>query len=315
MSGRGCVLLGAAGVGKSHFVVGLAQRIAALGARDARVARVVLGMDVMCDATALACSSTLLAHVRRALREAFSAALSADVVLVLDNFDVLFAVTRGYCVACGRCCVSEQAARSTMQHFDAAVNSPRLVLVATSTPAAFERHVHAYWRLPQFTRIIMLREMTAAETFNLMRHRKVFFEHNCRIKVQEVALRSACLLAAKLSHLHLPMSALELMRETCAHVERNSFGTFCSVTAVDVAEVLDVWTHMGVSNVLEDLQALVMQDRSFLSKRRTSTYTLNAPEPVIPSYSESEAHSSLPRAMRRSQTNANFLAAKVCAAR
>eukprot|EP00186_Timspurckia_oligopyrenoides_P002912 CAMPEP_0182448054 /NCGR_PEP_ID=MMETSP1172-20130603/23145_1 /TAXON_ID=708627 /ORGANISM="Timspurckia oligopyrenoides, Strain CCMP3278" /LENGTH=274 /DNA_ID=CAMNT_0024644771 /DNA_START=326 /DNA_END=1150 /DNA_ORIENTATION=+ len=198
-------------------------------------------------------------------------------VLFIDNFDVVFVATDSPCPVCSNSeCKSDKLGAILIRKFSELFASRHISVVATSTPKAFERYVAQRWKIPRSSRLILLREMTEAETFNLMRERKHELEQKYGVRVRDLSMKFACVLSAKLAHRNLPERALAVMESTCENARYLSLGSMCTVSPIDVAELIALWTDLSLEHVLEQVHHVLLYEQTRKYTRKTSSVALHA---------------------------------------
>lgn len=199
-------LTGAAGVGKTALVEGLAQRIvegnvpAAL--RDSRI----VSLDHMALLAGTMYRGQYEERVRR-LVEAVTA--DPDVILFIDEMHNL--IGQGSAVG-----VAMDAANMLKP---ALVREDMRVIGAT-TASEYERWIRGDPALERRFQPLLVRELTPDESLGVLQQRRPRLEHHHAVAISDDALRAAVVLTSEfVTDRALPDKAIDVLDEACAHAQ------------------------------------------------------------------------------------------------
>ncbi|HWO89186.1 MAG TPA: AAA family ATPase [Gemmatimonadales bacterium] len=202
-------LIGAAGVGKTALVEGLAQRIVAgtvpAALRDSRI----VSLDHMALLAGTVFRGQYEERVRR-LVEAVTA--DPDVILFIDEMHNLI----GQGTALG---VAMDAANMLKP---ALVREDMRVIGAT-TAAEYERWIKGDPALERRFQPLLVRELTPEESMGVLQQRRPRLEHHHVVAISDDALRAAVVLTGQfVPDRALPDKAIDVLDEACAHAQASA---------------------------------------------------------------------------------------------
>ena len=239
-------LVGPAGVGKTAIVEGLAQRLAAgevpLSLRGTRILAV--------DHVALLAGTTYRGDYEERIRRLVSETTAApDVVLFIDELHNLI----GQGTAIGVAMDAGNMLKPALVRGDFRV-------IGATTSDEYERWIGGDPALERRFQRVMVRELTADETMDILKARVDRLERHHNVVITESALRAAIDLTDRYQTDRMrPDRAIDALDEACAH------------------------TH-AVALYSDRAQELIRQRRSLVTgkpeKRRSAERAQPAPEPV-----------------------------------
>jgi len=199
-------LVGAAGVGKTALVEGLAQRVvtgeipAAL--RDARI--------ISLDHTALLAGTVYRGQYEERVRRLVEAVTSdPDVVLFIDEMHNLI----GQGSAMG-------VAMDAANMLKPALVSEDMRVIGATTAAEYERWIRGDPALERRFQPVLVRELTADEALVVLQARRQRLEHHHAVAIADDALRAALVLTDKfVTDRAQPDKAIDVLDEACAHAQ------------------------------------------------------------------------------------------------
>ncbi len=199
-------LVGAAGVGKTALVEGLAQRVVAGDVpavlRDARV--------VSLDHTALLAGTMFRGQYEERVRQLVDAVTAdPDVILFIDEMHNL--IGQGSAVG-----VAMDAANMLKP---ALVREDMRVIGAT-TATEYERWIKGDPALERRFQPVLVRELTPDEALDVLRARRPRLEHHHALAITDDALQAAIVLTDRfVTDRALPDKAIDVLDEACAHAQ------------------------------------------------------------------------------------------------
>ena len=200
------VLVGAAGVGKTAIVEGLAQRAAEdrlpLALRGARI--------LSLDHVALLAGTTYRGQYEERIHGLVSACTgSADVILFIDELHNLM----GQGTATGVAMDAGNMLKPALTRGDFRV-------IGATTVDEYERWICADPALERRFQKVDVRELTAAETMEVLEARRAVLERHHGIILTDDALTAALQLSDRYVHDRMrPDRALDALDEACAHAQ------------------------------------------------------------------------------------------------
>ena len=200
------VLVGAAGVGKTAIVEGLAQRAAEdrlpLALRGARI--------LSLDHVALLAGTTYRGQYEERIHALVSACTgSADVILFIDELHNLM----GQGTATGVAMDAGNMLKPALTRGDFRV-------IGATTVDEYERWICADPALERRFQKVDVRELTAAETMEVLEARRAVLERHHGIILTDDALTAALQLSDRYVHDRMrPDRALDALDEACAHAQ------------------------------------------------------------------------------------------------
>ena len=199
-------LVGAAGVGKTSLVEGLAQRIVAgnvpAALRDVRV--------IALDHVALLAGTMYRGQYEERVRRLIDAVSSdPDVILFVDEMHNLI----GQGTAMG---VAMDAANMLKP---ALVREDMRVIGAT-TAAEYDRWIKGDPALERRFQPVLVRELTGEEALDVLKARRHRLEHHHAVAIADDALQAALVLTDKfVTDRAQPDKAIDVLDEACAHAQ------------------------------------------------------------------------------------------------
>ncbi len=199
-------LVGAAGVGKTALVEGLAQRIVAgevpAALRDARV--------VSLDHTALLAGTIYRGQYEERVRQLVAAVTAdPDVVLFIDEMHNLI----GQGSAMG-------VAMDAANMLKPALVSEDMRVIGATTAAEYERWIRGDPALERRFQPVLVRELTTDEALVVLQARRTRLEHHHAVAIADDALRAALVLTDKfVTDRAQPDKAIDVLDEACAHAQ------------------------------------------------------------------------------------------------
>jgi len=199
-------LVGAAGVGKTALVEGLAQRVvtgdvpAAL--RDARI--------VSLDHTALLAGTVYRGQYEERVRQLVAAVTAdPDIVLFIDEMHNLI----GQGSAMG-------VAMDAANMLKPALVSEDMRVIGATTAAEYERWIRGDPALERRFQPVLVRELTADEALVVLQARRQRLEHHHAVAIADDALRAALVLTDRfVTDRAQPDKAIDVLDEACAHAQ------------------------------------------------------------------------------------------------
>ena len=199
-------LVGDAGVGKTAIVEGLAQRIVA---RDVPAA--LRGVRIWAlDHVALLAGTVYRGQYEERLRRLVQAVSEdPDVILFVDELHNLI----GQGTAMG-------AAMDAANMLKPALVRADIRVIGATTAAEYERWVRGDPALERRFQPVLVRELTAEQTMEILRARRPRLEHHHAVAIEDDALQAALVLTGKFVTDRLqPDKAIDVLDEACAHAQ------------------------------------------------------------------------------------------------
>ena len=199
-------LVGDAGVGKTAIVEGLAQRVVA-GAVPAALRGVRI---VALDHVALLAGTVYRGQYEERLRRLVKAVSEdPDVILFVDEMHNLI----GQGTAMG-------AAMDAANMLKPALVRADIRVVGATTVSEYERWVKGDPALERRFQPVLVRELTAEQTMEILEARRPRLEHHHAVAIEDDALRAALVLTGKFVTDRLqPDKAIDVLDEACAHAQ------------------------------------------------------------------------------------------------
>ncbi|MDO8599382.1 MAG: AAA family ATPase, partial [bacterium] len=236
-SGRhGVVLVGAAGVGKSAIIEGLAERMAADDVpallQDKRLVRLSVARLTSGAAPAVA-QERLMAALGEASR-------SKNIVLVVESLEHLVGVASGGAAAIDLGDVLATEMERT-----------GMVLVGATTPEAYRQFIERS-SLGGILERIAIEEPEGDDAIQIIEARSILVEGQQRVFFSYGAIEACVSLSSRYLHdRYLPEKAVALMEEVATMV-RTSRGEGQIVTAADVGAIIEEKTGIPAAEVTAD---------------------------------------------------------------
>ncbi len=199
-------LVGDAGVGKTAIVEGLAQRIVARAVPAAlRSVRIVA-----LDHVALLAGTVYRGQYEERLRRLVKAVSEdPDVILFVDELHNLI----GQGTAMG-------AAMDAANMLKPALVRADIRVIGATTAAEYDRWVKGDPALERRFQPVLVRELTAEQTMEILQARRPRLEHHHAVAIEDDALQAALVLTGKFVTDRLqPDKAIDVLDEACAHAQ------------------------------------------------------------------------------------------------
>ncbi len=199
-------LVGGAGVGKTAIVEGLAQRVVArdvpAALRDVRI--------VALDHVALLAGTVFRGQYEERLRKLVKAVSEdPDVILFVDELHNLI----GQGSAMG-------AAMDAANMLKPALVRADIRVIGATTAVEYERWIKGDPALERRFQPLVVRELTADETMEILRARRPRLEHHHAVAIEDDALQAALVLTDRfVSDRAQPDKAIDVLDEACAHAQ------------------------------------------------------------------------------------------------
>ena len=199
-------LVGEAGVGKTAIVEGLAQRIVA---RDVPAALRSVKIWAL-DHVALLAGTVYRGQYEERLRRLVRAVSEdPDVILFVDELHNLI----GQGTAMG-------AAMDAANMLKPALVRADIRVIGATTAAEYERWVRGDPALERRFQPVLVRELTAEQTMEILRARRPRLEHHHAVAIEDDALQAALVLTGTFVTDRLqPDKAIDVLDEACAHAQ------------------------------------------------------------------------------------------------
>jgi len=199
-------LVGEAGVGKTAIVEGLAQRIVA---RDVPAA--LRGVRIVAlDHVALLAGTVYRGQYEERMRRLVRAvAEDPDVVLFVDEMHNLI----GQGTAMGAAMDAGNMLKPALVRADVRV-------IGATTGAEYDRWIKGDPALERRFQPVLVRELTAEQTMEILRARRPRLEHHHAVAIEEEALQAALVLTDRfVTDRAQPDKAIDVLDEACAHAQ------------------------------------------------------------------------------------------------
>ncbi len=199
-------LVGEAGVGKTAIVEGLAQRIVA---RDVPAA--LRGVRIVSlDHVALLAGTVYRGQYEERMRRLVRAVgEDPDVILFVDEMHNLI----GQGTAMG-------AAMDAANMLKPALVRADIRVIGATTGAEYERWIKGDPALERRFQPVLVRELTADQTMEILRARRPRLEHHHAVAIEEDALQAALVLTDRfVTDRAQPDKAIDVLDEACAHAQ------------------------------------------------------------------------------------------------
>ena len=199
-------LVGEAGVGKTAIVEGLAQRVVA---RDVPAALRTVKI-VALDHVALLAGTVYRGQYEERLRRLVKAVSEdPDVILFVDELHNLI----GQGTAMG-------AAMDAANMLKPALVRADIRVIGATTAAEYERWIKGDPALERRFQPVLVGELTAEQTMEILRARRPRLEHHHAVAIEEDALQAALVLTGKfVTDRMQPDKAIDVLDEACAHAQ------------------------------------------------------------------------------------------------
>lgn len=199
-------LVGAAGVGKTAIAEGLAQRIV-----ENRVPAALRGVRIVSlDHTSLLAGTMFRGQFEERVRRLVRAVeADPDVVLFVDEMHNLI----GQGSALG-------VAMDAANMLKPALVRPDIRVIGATTAAEYDRWIKGDPALERRFQPVIVRELNAEETLEVLRARRARLEHHHAVAIAEDALTAALVLTDKfVPERAQPDKAIDVLDEACAHAQ------------------------------------------------------------------------------------------------
>ena len=199
-------LVGAAGVGKTAIVEGLAQRIVAGDVPAALRGARIIALDHVALLAGTIYRGQFEARVRRLMR-----ALEDDpeVILFVDEMHNL--IGQGSAVG---------VAMDAANMLKPALVRPDIRVIGATTQVEYDRWVKGDPALERRFQPLLVRELTAEETLEILRARRARLEHHHAVAIADEAIVAAQVLTDRfVTDRAQPDKAIDVLDEACAHAQ------------------------------------------------------------------------------------------------
>ena len=199
-------LVGAAGVGKTAIVEGLAQRIVAgevpAALRDARI----VSLDHVALLAGTIYRGQFEARVRRLVQAIED---DPDVILFVDEMHNL--IGQGSAVG---------VAMDAANMLKPALVRPDIRVIGATTQVEYDRWVKGDPALERRFQPVLIRELTSEETLEILRARRTRLEHHHAVAIADEAVVAAQVLTDRfVTDRAQPDKAIDVLDEACAHAQ------------------------------------------------------------------------------------------------
>jgi ATP-dependent Clp protease ATP-binding subunit ClpA len=199
-------LVGAAGVGKTAIVEGLAQRIVAgevpAALRDTRI----VSLDHVALLAGTIYRGQFEARVRRLVQAIED---DPDVILFVDEMHNL--IGQGSAVG---------VAMDAANMLKPALVRPDIRVIGATTQVEYDRWVKGDPALERRFQPVIIRELTSAETLEILRARRTRLEHHHAVAIADEAVVAAQVLTDRfVTDRAQPDKAIDVLDEACAHAQ------------------------------------------------------------------------------------------------
>ena len=199
-------LVGAAGVGKTAIVEGLAQRIVAGEVPAALRGTRVVSLDHVALLAGTIYRGQFEARVRR-LVQAIEA--DPDVILFVDEMHNL--IGQGSAVG---------VAMDAANMLKPALVRPDIRVIGATTQGEYDRWVKGDPALERRFQPVVVRELTSEETLEILRARRTRLEHHHAVAITDEAVVAAQVLTDRfVTDRAQPDKAIDVLDEACAHAQ------------------------------------------------------------------------------------------------
>ena len=199
-------LVGDAGVGKTAIVEGLAQRVVARAVPAALRSVRIIALDHV----ALLAGTVYRGQYEERLRRLVKAVSEdPDVILFVDELHNLI----GQGSAMG-------AAMDAANMLKPALVRADIRVIGATTAAEYDRWVKGDPALERRFQPVLVRELTAEQTMEILRARRPRLEHHHAVAIEDDALQAALVLTGKfVTDRMQPDKAIDVLDEACAHAQ------------------------------------------------------------------------------------------------
>jgi ATP-dependent Clp protease ATP-binding subunit ClpA len=199
-------LIGAAGVGKTAIVEGLAQRIVAGDVPAALRGTRIVSLDHVALLAGTIYRGQFEARVRRLVRAIED---DPDVILFVDEMHNL--IGQGSAVG---------VAMDAANMLKPALVRPDIRVIGATTQVEYDRWVKGDPALEQRFQPVVIRELTSEETLEILRARRPRLEHHHAVAIADEAVVAAQVLTDRfVTDRAQPDKAIDVLDEACAHAQ------------------------------------------------------------------------------------------------
>lgn len=199
-------LVGAAGVGKTAIVEGLAQRIVAGEVPAALRGTRIVSLDHVALLAGTIYRGQFEARVRRLVRALED---DPDVILFVDEMHNL--IGQGSAVG---------VAMDAANMLKPALVRPDIRVIGATTQGEYDRWVKGDPALERRFQPLVVRELTSEETLEILRARRPRLEHHHAVAIAEEAVVAAQVLTDRfVTDRAQPDKAIDVLDEACAHAQ------------------------------------------------------------------------------------------------
>ena len=199
-------LVGAAGVGKTAIVEGLAQRIVAGDVPAALRGTRIVSLDHVALLAGTIYRGQFEARVRRLVRAVED---DPDAILFVDEMHNL--IGQGSAVG---------VAMDAANMLKPALMRPDIRVIGATTQGEYDRWVKGDPALERRFQPVVVRELTAEETLEILRARRPRLEHHHAVAIADEAVVAAQVLTDRfVTDRAQPDKAIDVLDEACAHAQ------------------------------------------------------------------------------------------------
>jgi ATP-dependent Clp protease ATP-binding subunit ClpA len=199
-------LVGGAGVGKTAIVEGLAQRIVARNVPAALRGVRIVSLDHVALLAGTVYRGQYEERMRRLVR---AVAEDPDVILFVDELHNLI----GQGTAMG-------AAMDAANMLKPALVRADIRVIGATTEAEYDRWVKGDPALERRFQPVLVRELSAAQTLEILQARRPRLEHHHAVAIEDDALQASLVLTDRfVTDRAQPDKAIDVLDEACAHAQ------------------------------------------------------------------------------------------------
>ena len=244
-------LLGEPGVGKTAIVEGLAGRIADGTAPQELQDQRILSLDIAGMVAGTKYRGEFEERIRRIIDEVKRA---GNIILFLDELHTV--------VGAG----SAEGAVDAANIIKPALGRGELRLIGATTLTEYRKYIEKDAALERRFQSITVAEPTPEAAETILRGLRRRYENHHHLTITDEALRAAVDLSVRyITGRFLPDKAIDLMDEAASRVRLE--GRERSVTAEDVAAVVDLWTGIPVTHLSESEGERLLRMEEILHRR------------------------------------------------
>ncbi len=220
-------LTGEPGVGKTAIIEGLALRIADGNVPENMKSKRILVLDMSAMVAGTKYRGEFEERIKNVLDEVMN---SSDIILFIDELHTI--------IGAG----GAEGAMDAANILKPALSRGEIQIIGATTLDEYRKYIEKDMALERRFQPIQVSEPTRAETYEILKGLKTYYEDHHKVEIEDAALKAAVELSSRyISDRFLPDKAIDLMDEAASKVRMEQYeGPNISIPAQDDLKALEV---------------------------------------------------------------------------